>query len=62
MPSGYDVILVSDAHTTDMGSLLPAESVIRHHNDLLNGFGTDRGSISVQPLEMVLKQIAALEI
>lgn len=34
---GYRVILVTDAHTTISKPHLPAEQIIRHHNELLSG-------------------------
>jgi nicotinamidase-related amidase len=39
---GYDVTLVSDAHTTIDNELLTAPQIIAHHNALLDGF--DAGS------------------
>ncbi len=35
---GYDVTLVSDAHTTDDSEVLTAAQIIAHHNDTLDGF------------------------
>jgi nicotinamidase-related amidase len=46
---GYDVTLVSDAHTTDDNDILTAEQVIAYHNDLLNGFRTNNYTITVKP-------------
>jgi len=40
---GYDVTLVSDAHTTTDGDLLTAAQTIAYHNDLLWGFGAEDG-------------------
>jgi len=52
---GYDVTLVSDAHTTTDGSLLTAAQTIAYHNDFLWGFGVEDGfgagkhSVTVKP-------------
>jgi len=40
---GYDVTLVSDAHTTTDGNLLNAAQTIAYHNDFLWGFGAEDG-------------------
>jgi nicotinamidase-related amidase len=40
---GYDVLLVSDAHTTTDNNLLTAAQTIAYHNDLLWGFGAEDG-------------------
>ena len=40
---GYDVTLVSDAHTTTDGNLLTAAQTIAYHNDFLWGFGAEDG-------------------
>ena len=34
---GYQVVLVSDAHTTFDSAVLPAEKIIAHHNQTLGG-------------------------
>ncbi len=46
---GYDVTLVSDAHTTQDNEILTAEQVIAYHNTLLNGFRTESYTITVKP-------------
>ena len=38
---GYDVTLVSDAHTTCDNSVLTAAQIIAHHNETLDDYGTD---------------------
>ena len=50
---GYDVTLVSDAHTTHDNDLLSAAVIISHHNALLDGFDAGDHSISVKPSERV---------
>jgi nicotinamidase-related amidase len=40
---GYDVTLVSDAHTTTDGRLLNAAQTIAYHNDFLCDFGAEDG-------------------
>ncbi len=50
---GYDVTLVSDAHTTTDGAALAAAQIIAHHNETLDDFGTDHHAI-------VLKDAAAI--
>lgn len=46
---GYDVTLVSDAHTTIDNKLLTAAQIIAHHNGLLNGFDAGSRAITVKP-------------
>src|SRR6185295_2790509 len=50
---GYDVTLVSDAHTTIDNKLLTAAQVIAHHNSLLDGFDAGSHSIMVKPTDEV---------
>jgi nicotinamidase-related amidase len=50
---GYDVTLVSDAHTTWNNDLLSAAQIISHHNTLLDGFGAGDHVISVKASENV---------
>lgn len=50
---GYDVTLVSDAHTTIDNKLLTAAQIIAHHNALLDGFDAGSHAISVKPAEEV---------
>ena len=45
---GYDVTLVSDAHTTIDNKLLSAAQIIAHHNALLDGFDAGLHSITVK--------------
>lgn len=51
--NGYDVTLVSDAHTTIDNNLLTAAQIIAHHNALLNGFDAGRHAIQVKPADEV---------
>jgi len=46
---GYDVTLVSDAHTTIDNKLLTAAQIIAHHNALLDGFDAGAHAIAVKP-------------
>lgn len=50
---GYDVTLVSDAHTTIDNKLLTAAQVIAHHNSLLHGFDAGSNAITVKPADEV---------
>lgn len=50
---GYDVTLVSDAHTTIDNKLLTAAQIIAHHNALLDGFDAGPHSINVKPTDEV---------
>ena len=50
---GYDVTLVSDAHTTIDNQLLTAAQIIAHHNALLDGFDAGPHAITVTPAEKV---------
>ncbi|HXI92513.1 MAG TPA: cysteine hydrolase family protein [Blastocatellia bacterium] len=45
---GYDVILVSDAHTTIDNKLLTAAQIIAHHNALLDGFDAGPHAVTVK--------------
>lgn len=47
--TGYDVLLVSDAHTTDDSETLPAEKIIAFYNETLNGFWAGERRVRVQP-------------
>jgi nicotinamidase-related amidase len=51
---GYDVTLVSDAHTTIDSKLLSAAQIIAHHNALLDGFDAGAHAITVQPADEVI--------
>jgi len=51
--NGYDVTLVSDAHTTVDNSCLTASQIIAHHNALLNGFDAGDHAIKVKSAEEV---------
>lgn len=46
---GYDVLLASDAHTTDDSETLPAEKIIAFYNETLNGFWAGERRVRVQP-------------
>ena len=50
---GYDVTLVSDAHTTVDNKLLTAAQIIAHHNALLDGFDAGPHMITVKPADEV---------
>ena len=50
---GYDVTLVSDAHTTIDNKLLTAAQIIAHHNALLDGFDAGAHAIAVKPADEV---------
>ena len=50
---GYDVTLVSDAHTTFDNRVLSAAQIIAHHNALLNGFDAGSHVITVKPADKV---------
>lgn len=44
---GYDVVLVSDAHSTLDHEHLKAEQIIAHHNRILRNFNTADGKVRV---------------
>jgi nicotinamidase-related amidase len=46
---GYDVTLVSDAHTTYDNKILTAEQIIAFYNQILNGFWADPKKVEVKP-------------
>src|SRR5712692_7136218 len=46
---GYDVLLASDAHTTEDSDTLPAEKLIAFSNETLNGFWAGEREVRVQP-------------
>ncbi|MFY9610801.1 MAG: cysteine hydrolase family protein [Blastocatellia bacterium] len=50
---GYDVTLVSNAHTTIDNKLLTAAQIIAHHNALLDGFDAGSRAITVKPSDEV---------
>ena len=50
---GYDVTLVSDAHTTVDNKRLTAAQIIAHHNALLDGFDAGSHAINVKPADEV---------
>lgn len=50
---GYDVTLVSDAHTTIDNELLTAAQIIAHHNTLLDGFDAGAHAVNVKPADEV---------
>lgn len=45
---GYDVTLVSDAHTTTDCETLTAPQIIEFYNELLDGYAVDKHAISVK--------------
>jgi nicotinamidase-related amidase len=51
---GYDVTLVSDAHTTIVNERLTAAQIIAHHNALLDGFDAGSHAIAVKPADEVI--------
>lgn len=51
---GYDVTLVSDAHTTEDSDVLTAEQIIAHHNSTLNSFWAGERRIRVKPTDEVV--------
>jgi len=51
--AGYDVTLVSDAHTTIDNKLLTAAQIVAHHNALLDGFDAGAHLITVKPADDV---------
>ena len=51
---GYDLTLVSDAHTTVDNKLLTAAQIIAHHNALLDGFDAGAHAITVKPADEVI--------
>ena len=46
---GYDVVLASDAHTTDDSETLPAEKIIAFYNETLDGFWAGERRVAVKP-------------
>src|SRR3954451_17478684 len=46
---GYDVTLVSDAHTTCDSKTLTVEQIVDHHNALLDGLDAGHALIRVKP-------------
>jgi nicotinamidase-related amidase len=50
---GYDVSLVSDAHTTIDNKLLTAAQIIAHHNALLDGFDAGPHAVTVKRADEV---------
>ncbi len=46
---GYDVLLASDAHTTEDSETWPAEQIIAFYNETLNGFWAGEHKVRVQP-------------
>ncbi len=46
---GYDVLLVSDAHTTEDSETWSAEQIIAFYNETLNGFWAGEHRVRVQP-------------
>jgi nicotinamidase-related amidase len=50
---GYDVTLVSDAHLTRDSEVLPATSIIAHHNFVLADFGAGDHAVKVKPTDEI---------
>lgn len=50
---GYEVTLVSDAHTTYDNNYMSAAQTIAYHNDLLDGFTSDTCTIQVKPTHKI---------
>ena len=50
---GYDVLLASDAHTTEDSDTLPAEKIIAFYNETLNGFWAGERKVRVQPASKI---------
>lgn len=46
---GYNVLLASDAHTTDDSENLPAEKIIAFYNETLNGFWAGECRVRLRP-------------
>lgn len=51
---GYDVTLVSDAHTTDDSEVLTAQQIIAHHNNTLDNFWAGEHQVQVKPTSEVI--------
>jgi nicotinamidase-related amidase len=51
---GYDVTLVSDAHSTINRKVLSAELIVAHHNATLDGFGPAWRHIVVKPTSEIV--------
>jgi nicotinamidase-related amidase len=51
---GYDVTLVSDAHSTINRKVLNAELIVAHHNATLDGFGPEGRHIRVRPTSEIV--------
>ena len=45
---GYDVTLVSDAHSTTDNEAISAAQIIAHHNATLDDFGNDRHVVAIK--------------
>ena len=52
LAEGYDVVLAADAHTT-MDSVLSAEQIIAHHNDVFTRMSSFAPRLDVLPSEVV---------
>ena len=50
---GFDVLLVSDAHTTEDSKTLPAEKIIAFYNETLNGFWAGENVVRVKPTSKI---------
>jgi nicotinamidase-related amidase len=50
---GYDVLLASDAHTTEDSATLPAEKIVAFYNETLNGFWAGEHVVRVRPADEI---------
>jgi nicotinamidase-related amidase len=54
---GYDVVLVSDAHSTNDAPDVPATQIIAEHNTALSDLKLERGSVRTEPgAQIVFKE------
>lgn len=58
--NGYQVTLVSDAHTTFDTEHLTAAQIIAHHNWLLTGFWAGKHEVAVRPTQEIVFAAAHL--
>jgi nicotinamidase-related amidase len=54
---GYEVIVLSDGHTTCDRSHLDAPTIIKHHNWVWKNLILPRGRVEVAPAEQVIKRL-----
>jgi nicotinamidase-related amidase len=53
LAQSYDVLLASDAHTTEDSDTLSAEKIIAFYNETLNGFWAGEHKARVQPASAI---------